>query len=343
LSIYRVRADTAERPVSAPLLISAPAAAVTRLQAFGSSSRSIILEWRDVVRDSGYRIERSIAGGTFATIGTAPQNACGYRDTNITPGGRYAYRVVTLTSSVPESVSESVSALTGVADLSAVSLGNQGVALTWKADHPVARHFVERSVGGPDSYVTIGAVNGNTHRFVDQATVAGEQPRYRVVTVEDVSELNELKSEPCDSVRLPNWTDDEHFFALRYTGKIKIDQRGKYNFYLTSDDGSRLFLDGDLVVNCDGRHVEQTVCGTIELEPGSHDLEVQYFEHDGRKKLELSWAGAVPYAEVPRDILSSLVVHYYEGTWWCLPFARTCAVSDVVNVTNTTAATSTGN
>jgi hypothetical protein len=51
----------------------------------------------------------------------------------------------------------------------------------------------------------------------------------------------------------------------------------------------------------------------------------------------------VPYAEVPRDILSSLVVHYYKGSWWRLPFARTCAVSDVDNVANATAATSTGN
>jgi hypothetical protein len=125
---------------------------------------------------------------------------------------------------------------------------------------------------------------------------------------------------------------DEHFFALRFTGKIKIAERGKYNFYLNSDDGSRLFLDGALVVNNDERHVEQTVCGTIEVEAGTHDLEVQYFEHDGNKKLELSWAGAVPYAEVPRDILSSLAVHYYKGTWWRLPFTRSCAISDVVNV-----------
>jgi hypothetical protein len=332
LCIYRVRAETTDSPASAPLLISAPAPAVTRLQAFGNSPRSVILEWRDVIREQGYRIERSINGGPFATIGTAPQNACGFRDTDITPGARYAYRVATVSSPTQEAISESVSALSGVADLSAVALGNDGVALSWKAGHPNARYFIERAVGGPDSFVTIGAVNGDTQKFVDRTAVAGEQPRYRVVTVEDASELNEVKTETIDRVRLPGWVGDEHFFALRFTGKIKIAERGKYNFYLTSDDGSRLFLDGALVVNNDERHVEQTVCGTIEVEAGTHELEVQYFQHDGSKKLELSWAGRVPYAEVSPDILSSLTVQYYKGTWWRLPFTRSCAVSDVVNV-----------
>jgi hypothetical protein len=332
LSIYRVRAEMSDSPASAPLLISAPAPAVTRLQAFGNSPRSVILEWRDVIREQGYRIERSINGGPFATIGTAPQNSCGFRDLDVTPGGRYVYRVATINSPTHESISESVSALSGVPDLAAVVVGNDGVALSWKADHPKARYFIERAVGGPDSFVTIGAVNGNTQRFVDHKAVAGEEPRYRVVTVEDASELNEVKSEMIDRVRLPDWVADEHFFALRFTGKIKIAERGKYNFYLSSDDGSRLFLDGSLVVNNDERHVDQTVCGTIEVEAGTHDLEVQYFEHDGNKKLELSWAGIAPYGVVPREILSSLTVHFYKGTWWRLPFTRSCAVSDVVNV-----------
>jgi hypothetical protein len=69
------------------------------------------------------------------------------------------------------------------------------------------------------------------------------------------------------------------------------------------------------------------------LAPGIHDLEVQYFEHDGNKKLELLWAGpGAPYGEVPQQALSSLEFHYYQGKWWRLPFDRICAVSEVVKV-----------
>ena len=70
-----------------------------------------------------------------------------------------------------------------------------------------------------------------------------------------------------------------------------------------------------------------------KLEAGLHDLEVQYFQHDGNKKLQLLWAGpGVPYSEVPKASFSSLCCHQYSGKWWRLPFDRSCAVSDVVQV-----------
>jgi hypothetical protein len=162
----------------------------------------------------------------------------------------------------------------------------------------------------------------------------GEEPQYRVVAVEDVSELKPTKAEPVDSVRLPDWVLKDDFFALRFAGKINVPKHGKFNFFLTSDDGSRLFVDGTLVANNDERHVEQTVVGTIHLDAGFHDLEVEYFQHDGGKKLELLWAGpGIHYSEVPSSSLSSLVCRYFAGKWWRLPFDRSCAISDVVRVT----------
>ena len=134
-------------------------------------------------------------------------------------------------------------------------------------------------------------------------------------------------------MRLPDWAAKEDFFALRFVGKIKVPKRGKFNFYLNSDDGSRLFIDGSMVVNNDERHSEQTVVGTIRLEAGLHDLEVQYFQHDGNKKLELLWAGpGASYSEVPPANLPSLVCRQYSGKWWRLPFDRSCAISDVVEI-----------
>jgi hypothetical protein len=240
--------------------------------------------------------------------------------------------VYTINSLVPDFVSAPVLAMSGVANLSATAMGNDNVVLTWKANHPNARFFIERAVSGPESFVTIGSVNGDTETFVDHTAVVGEEPRYRVVTVEDVSDLTPSRTEPCQSVQLPDWTAEDHRFALRYTGKIRVEKRGKYYLYLTSDDGSRLFLDGSLVVNNDEKHIEQTVCGTVELEAGIHDLEAQYFESGGSKKLEFDWAGPVPHGEVPSDVLSSLTVSYYPGEWPRLPFSRSCAVSDVVNL-----------
>ena len=151
--------------------------------------------------------------------------------------------------------------------------------------------------------------------------------------MEDSSDLVEVRKSEIGDIQLPDWVSADHF-ALRYTGKLRIDKPGKYNFYLNSDDGSRLFLDGSLVVDNDGRHVPEMVAGTIRLTAGYHDLEVQYFEHDGGNAIEVWWAGpGAPYGIIPDSAYSSLTCRYYEGTWWRLPFGRASARSQTVTVT----------
>ena len=46
--------------------------------------------------------------------------------------------------------------------------------------------------------------------------------------------------------------DDQ--FALRFEGALSIDAEGEYTFWLKSDDGSRLTIDGKVVVDNDGIH-----------------------------------------------------------------------------------------
>src|SRR5205085_2412141 len=43
-------------------------------------------------------------------------------------------------------------------------------------------------------------------------------------------------------------------FALRFSGAINAPKDGSYTFWTSSDDGSRLYVDGKLVVNNDGLH-----------------------------------------------------------------------------------------
>src|SRR5437879_4351796 len=46
-------------------------------------------------------------------------------------------------------------------------------------------------------------------------------------------------------------------FAIRWTGKIKIPKDAVYTFFLESDDGSRLVIDGKSVVDNGGLHAMQ--------------------------------------------------------------------------------------
>ena len=80
-------------------------------------------------------------------------------------------------------------------------------------------------------------------------------------------------------------------FALRFTGLIQIPTAGKYTFYLSSDDGSRLYVGDKLLIDNDGLHgmVEKT--GTVDLNAGSQNLVVTYFDNGGGDGLEVQWSG----------------------------------------------------
>ncbi len=76
----------------------------------------------------------------------------------------------------------------------------------------------------------------------------------------------------------PGVTDRFEWFAIDYNGEFRVPVASNYHFRLTSDDGSKLFLDGQLVINNDGQHGTTTKEGSIRLRPGKHIIEVQYFQ-----------------------------------------------------------------
>ena len=78
-------------------------------------------------------------------------------------------------------------------------------------------------------------------------------------------------------------------FGLVFTGYLWIDRAGSYEFELTSDDGSRLYIDGTTLVDNDGMHPPTSVRGSVTLQPGLHPLRVEYFEAAGTETLVLRY------------------------------------------------------
>ena len=76
----------------------------------------------------------------------------------------------------------------------------------------------------------------------------------------------------------PGVTDRFEWFAIRYTGSFQVDREGDYGFRLVSDDGSRLFIDGKKIIDNDGVHPPQSQSGSVYLQSGLHQIEVDYFQ-----------------------------------------------------------------
>ncbi len=79
----------------------------------------------------------------------------------------------------------------------------------------------------------------------------------------------------------PGVTTKAEWFAIDYTGKFWIERPGKYKFLLSSDDGSKLYIDDQVVIDNDGLHATITKDGDVELTGGVHRIRVSYYQGPG--------------------------------------------------------------
>lgn len=90
----------------------------------------------------------------------------------------------------------------------------------------------------------------------------------------------------------PGITDRFEWFAIDYNGRIWVDQAGRYQFRLLSDDGSKLWVDDALLIDNDGLHSALTVEGSAQLSRGVHRIRLAYFQGPRAEvALVLSMAG----------------------------------------------------
>ena len=95
-------------------------------------------------------------------------------------------------------------------------------------------------------------------------------------------------------------------FALKFTGYIDVPADGVYVFYTASDDGSRLHVAGQLVVDNDGAHPRREARGFIPLAKGKHAIVCTFFDGGGEEALTVSWEGpGIRKQKIPASVLSS--------------------------------------
>jgi cytochrome c len=81
----------------------------------------------------------------------------------------------------------------------------------------------------------------------------------------------------------------ENNFALRATGYLFLDKDDNIVFQLGSDDGSRLFIDGQEIINHDGPHGMNPKEAEIALRAGYHPIRIDYFQGGGGRGIALKW------------------------------------------------------
>ena len=79
--------------------------------------------------------------------------------------------------------------------------------------------------------------------------------------------------------------------SIRWTGQIVPKYSEKYTFYITSDNGRRLWIDNQLIIDKWISDWDIEYSGSITLEAGKkYDIKVEYFEEVGGANIRLRWS-----------------------------------------------------
>jgi hypothetical protein len=93
-------------------------------------------------------------------------------------------------------------------------------------------------------------------------------------------------------------------YRIEWTGALTVPRAGEWTFFLTSDDGSRLEIDGALAVDNGGAHPMQERRGAVGLPAGEHPLKLFFEQLGGEAGVKLEWEGpGQPRQVVPEQAL----------------------------------------
>ena len=114
-----------------------------------------------------------------------------------------------------------------------------------------------------------------------------------------------IKTGIISSIRIPD-KNDKTFFGIVYSGYVNIPEDNLYTFYLNSDDGSILIIDGQQVIDNDGFHYDLEKSGQIGLKAGYHAIEVKYFQANYGAEVSLQYSTS---ENEKKNILPEWYVH----------------------------------
>ncbi|MBQ7019844.1 MAG: GH92 family glycosyl hydrolase [Bacteroidales bacterium] len=94
-------------------------------------------------------------------------------------------------------------------------------------------------------------------------------------------------------------------YGYVFEGYVNVPEDGIWEFMTKTDDGSVMYVDGQLVVDNDGGHAEVLASGRIALAKGFHKYQILYFEDYEGEAFSWGWKapGQTEFTSVTKDVL----------------------------------------
>jgi hypothetical protein len=149
-----------------------------------------------------------------------------------------------------------------------------------------AHSYVKEALFIDSSFQTPPVINKKLH--------SGLKYRYFETGITKASQLDTCTATSTGTAETVNFQDissGKEKFGFIFEGYLSVPSDGRYVFYLNSNDGSRLFINGYEVINNDGRHGAKEKNVILHLRKGFYPVTVKYFQYGGGKELKLMWEG----------------------------------------------------
>ena len=108
-------------------------------------------------------------------------------------------------------------------------------------------------------------------------------------SVPDLSKLTPKKQGTTNTLDL-NFALKKDSFAVRFEGYLHITKKGLYDLWEVSDDGSKVYMNNELLFDNDGLHsADNPIVKVLPLNPGYYPVRIDYFERAGSETIILGW------------------------------------------------------
>src|SRR6218665_526467 len=228
--------------------------------------------------------------------------------------------------------------------LTATAVSYKRINLSWADNSNNETGFeIWRSTDPMNGFVTVGSVGENVTTFADSSLQAnttyyyniralnqygqsafgaiGSGVDYKYYEISNMSVLPNFATEVpkkagrASTLSFIGLNDRGDNFAMYFSGYVNITVPGTYTFFTSSDDGSRLCIDGtaagNLVVDNDGLHGTQERSGVRTLTAGLHQIYVGFFEAGGGEVLEVRYQGpsgsGIAKQLIPASVLGQIL------------------------------------
>ncbi|MCB9004724.1 MAG: SH3 domain-containing protein [Ardenticatenaceae bacterium] len=159
---------------------------------------------------------------------------------------------------------------------------------------PVQVEYYENQ-GGAKANLSWIQVNSGTWKgeYFNNATLSGNP----VLTRDDTQiNFDWGSGSPATGINADN-------FSARWTRSLAFNA-GTYRFSVFADDGVRLWVNGQQIINAWSDHTPQTFSSDITLSGSTIPIQLEYYEHGGGAKIQLSWS-LVSSTPAPTPVPSS--------------------------------------